>query len=287
MKIIVTGATGFVGSNLVRRLITNGNSVFVIVRSTSKIMILEDIIDKISIFAYDGNINKLIEYFTQVKPDIVFHIASLALPQHQPKDIRPLIESNLIFGTEIVEAMINSGCYKLINTGTSWQHYNNEEYNPVCLYAATKEAFEKILKYYLETTSLQLITLKLFDTYGENDSRPKIANLLHSNANRETVLDMSPGEQEIDIVHISDVVDSYLIAMDLILSSNIKSKTYGISSGNPISLKHFVECYNKTHQPPVRVNWGGRPYRSREVMKTWKAFESLPGFVCKKVVFRD
>ena len=60
----------------------------------------------------------------------------------------------------------------LVNTGTSWQHYENKDYSPVNLYAATKQSFEAILQYYVEVASLKAITLKLFETYGLDDPRP-------------------------------------------------------------------------------------------------------------------
>ena len=69
------------------------------------------------------------------------------------------MSSNITFGTQLVEAMVANGCYQFVNTGTSWQHYENDEYNPVNLYAATKQAFEDILRYYVETSALRVITL--------------------------------------------------------------------------------------------------------------------------------
>jgi nucleoside-diphosphate-sugar epimerase len=59
-----------------------------------------------------------------------------------------------------------AGIRRLVNAGTTWQHYLGQVYDPVNLYAATKQAFEAILKFYTSTRDFQAITLELTDTYG-------------------------------------------------------------------------------------------------------------------------
>ncbi len=221
----------------------------------------------------------MLDILNETKPKIVFHLASLFLSEHQSKDIEPLINSNILFGTQLVEAMVKNEVFKIVNTGTSWQHYNNEDYNPVCLYAATKQAFEDILKFYVEATPLRVITLKLFDTYGPNDPRPKLFNLLKKALRDQTPLSMSPGEQLIDIVYIDDVIDAFIIAAQRLLNDMVKkNEEYAVSSGNPLQLKDIVEFYEKTIGKKLPIEWGTRPYRSREVMKPWNRFKTLPNW---------
>ena len=185
-RIVVTGATGYIGSNLIRKLIDKDKEVYIIVREHSRFDLIDDIKDKVNIFVYDNKIENLINFFNRVKPDIVYHLASLFIAEHKYSDIPNLIESNVKFGTEVLEAMNQSGTKKLINTGTAWQHYNNEEYNPVCLYAATKEAFEKIIEFYTNACGFKAITIELYDTYGPKDNRKKIINLLSKYSKQKT-----------------------------------------------------------------------------------------------------
>ncbi|GAH74036.1 unnamed protein product, partial [marine sediment metagenome] len=204
---LVTGATGFVGSHLVRRLIKDGWEAHIITRSSSSLAQLEDVCNKIIVHRHDGTTNSMINIVKGVKPEIVFHLASLFLAQHTSEDIERLVQSNLLFGVQLAEAMTLQGVTKLVNTGTSWQHFQNEPYNPVCLYAATKQAFKDMLKFYVEASELKVITLKLFDTYGPDDPRPKLFTLLRKVADEQTELAMSPGEQLIDLVYIDDVIE--------------------------------------------------------------------------------
>ena len=279
---LVTGATGFVGSHLVRRLIKDGWETHIITRSSSSLKLLEDICDKVIVHQHNGTTNSMIDIIKEAEPDIVFHLASLFLAQHASEDIERLVQSNILFGVQLVEAMTLQGVTKLINTGTSWQHYENEDYNPVCLYAATKQAFEDMLKLYVEASELKVITLKLFDTYGPDDPRPKLFTLLRKVAKEQTELAMSLGEQLIDLVYIDDVVDSYLLAARRLINNRILGmEEYAVSSGKPISLKELVAVYGQTIGKPLPIKWGGRLYRSREVMVQWNKGQKLVGWKAK------
>ncbi len=279
---LITGATGFVGSHLSRRLVNEGWKIHIITRQSTKLEIISDIIKKITVQKHDGTINGMLGILSEAKPMIVFHLASFFLAEHQSKDVVPLIESNLLFGTQLVEAMVRNGIYNLVNTGTSWQHNNDEKYRPVNLYAATKEAFETILRFYVEATPLRVITLKLFDTYGPNDTRPKLFNLLRSVAQEQRPLAMSPGEQLIDIVYIDDVVDAFMKAAERLFKGKTeKQEDYAVSSGKAVKLKDIVGIYEKIIGKKLPIKWGGRPYRSREVMMPWKKGRLLPGWRIK------
>ncbi|MDX8386447.1 MAG: NAD-dependent epimerase/dehydratase family protein, partial [Gallionella sp.] len=218
---LVTGGTGFVGSNLIHRLVDIGWEVHSIVRPGSDLKVLDACIDKISLHTHDGSTEGLVNIMSAAKPEVVFHLASLFLSAHTAKDVAQLITSNVLFSSQLLEAMKESGATSLVNTGTSWQHYENKDYSPVNLYAATKQAFEAILEYYVETASLKAITLKLFDTYGPNDPRPKLFHLLEKTAQSQSILSMSPGEQLIDLVYIDDVIDAYLLA-----AGHVQSEDY-------------------------------------------------------------
>lgn len=277
---LITGATGFVGFHLSMALVNNGWDVHVIVRSRSS----EDSVTRlknknIKIHYYNPSQNNMNEIVNEARPTIVFHLASLFLSQHTHSDIGELINSNILLGTQLADAMVSQGIYNLINTGTSWQHYNNENYNPVCLYAATKQAFESVLTFYQETTPLHVITLKLFDTYGPNDKRNKLFTLLKRTAENNEQLDMSAGDQLIDLVYIEDVVDAFVLSADYLLSGQFDyCGTFAVTSQKPVSLKEVVHIYEEVCKKKLNINWGARPYRNREVMVPWNKGNILPNW---------
>ena len=277
-SVIITGASGFIGSKLTLYLIKQNFDVHIISRKTSDLSCFEGYEARYSNHTYDGTIHTLKEIFKIAKPSHVFHLASLFISKHDDSNITQLLESNIIFSTHIVEAMVSHDVKYLINTGTNWQHFEDSIYNPVNLYAASKQSFETILEFYIQTSELKVTTLKLFDTYGPNDTRKKILSLLYDHSKSNEELPMSPGNQKIDIVYIDDVVEAYLIAY-----SNIKNQTnahmqYGVTSNNPISLKDLVIKFEEVLETKVRINWGKLLYREREVMTPWSNFQQLPGW---------
>ena len=276
---LITGATGFVGTHLSRRLVEDGWDVHVIVRPGSDLTQIKKILNQITVHEHDGSSDNMLSIMQAASPDIVFHLASLFLSNHQPKDIGPLIASNILFGTQLAEAMVNSDVYRLVNTGTFWQHYQNEDYNPVNLYAATKQAFEDILRYYTETTDLKAISLNLFDTYGPDDPRPKLFHLLNKAAETGEPLDMSPGAQLIDLVHIDDVTEAYIIAAQRLLDGKVSlHERYAVSSGHLMPLNELVQLYTEVTNQAVAVNWSARQYRNREVMVPWNRGQAIEGW---------
>lgn len=280
MKInaLITGGSGFVGSHLVKKLLALNYNVHAIIQPDSNLNLLKDCIDKITLHEYNHNYSSLDRAIAASKPDIVFHLASVFISQHKDSDIENLIRSNVLFGTYLLEAMSNNKVAHLINTGTSWQHYENKDYCPVNLYAATKQAFEDVIKYYSEIGAIKVIHLKLFDTYGKNDQRPKLMKLLKNCSENNQRLEMSQGDQLLDIVYVDDVVSAFIRAHQLLTEGHISNETFGVSSGERISLKNLVLKINEITGKELPVIFGARPYRNREVMEPWDTFKKLPNW---------
>lgn len=277
---LVTGATGFVGRHLCQCLLTNGWELHAVIRSSSDITALKSFATgAITYHYYDGLKDDIIDIVREVQPTVVFHLASLFLAHHKFSDIINLIQSNIVYSTHLVEAMVQNNVFQLINTGTSWQHYNTNVYNPVCLYAATKQAFQDILKFYQDSTPLKVITLKLFDTYGIDDTRPKLLSLLKKIAQTNETMYMSPGDQLIDLVYIDDVIDAFLMAAEYLQKYGEEYVgEYAVTSRNPQKLKDIVHIYESVLEKKLSIEWGGRPYREREVMNTWEGGKVLPNW---------
>lgn len=274
-KALVTGATGFIGSHLVRHLLRAEWQVHAIVRPESDHLALDGQ-SNLKVHEHNGSMDSLLTILTDTQPDIVFHLASLFLSKHESVDIDRLVKSNILFGAQLVEAMTQVGVKALVNTGTAWQHYESEQYNPVNLYAATKQAFETLLDYYTESNGIRSITLKLHDTYGPSDPRPKLINLLVRVAVSNEPLAMSPGEQQLSLVHIDDVVSAFEIAAERLLEHpEIRREDFSVESAQTCTLKQLVSEFETLVGRKLPISWGGRPYRKREIMVPWNG-KKLP-----------
>lgn len=276
MKLFITGATGFIGKHLVKKLVDEGHNV------TINLFGEEQSPFEQNVSTYKLNeteIQKDIEYLKQESFDGIIHLASLYLTVHQPEQATQLINSNVRFSTHILECAAQAKVKWFINTGTFWQHYQNKDYSPVNLYAASKQAFESIAQYYWETNQIKFCTLKLSDTYGPNDTRPKIFNLWQKIAETGETLDMSPGEQIIDISHVDDIATAFTLLANHLNDNHPEVKngdTFAVKAEKRYTLKELAKVFEKVTGKKLNINWGRRPYREREVMMPWENGKIVP-----------
>ena len=275
MRILVTGASGFIGSNLVRAFRSLDWDVTIITRSKTRLNFQELSSSKLLVKIYDGNLDSLYQAFEVGIPDLVVHLSSMYLSEHKPDDIAEMMAANIVFPTKLLETMNHFGVQRLINTGTSWQNYRDNNYCPVNLYAASKQAFESIANYYVDSCKIKIVTLKLFDTYGPGDNRPKLFTLLRRSLLDGTELEMSPGEQLIDLVYVDDVVNAYLCAVNL-FHEEFSHQSYAVGASERVTLRELVEIYQNIVGRKISIKWGSRPYRTREVMVPWNSSDKLP-----------
>jgi CDP-paratose synthetase len=253
--------------------------VFAVLRPESDTSFVKE--NKIPYFIFENNIEEFVKFIKVNKIKGVIHLATLFIKDHKSEDIGALISSNVLFGCYVIEASVKAGATWFINTGTSWQHYNSEDYCPANLYAATKQSFEDIARYYYETSNIIFLTIKLSETFGQNDTRPKILNLLSRIAKTNQTLKMSPGEQIIEITHIDNVVDFYIEVINTLDSENalsLNKKNLSPKATKRLTLKMLVHYFENELGQKLNIEWGGQPYRDREIMIPWDNPESLPGW---------
>ena len=156
----------------------------------------------------------------------------------------------------------------MVNTGSFWEQMKSGQDNiPVNLYAASKICFENILRYYADAKNLRFITLKLFGVYGPNGPRGKIFSLLKKSLTIKKPVLLSPGKQVIDLIYINDVVDAYEKAIQYVYKKdNSKPELFFIGSGRGLKLRNIGRIFERCAGGSLNVKWGGRPYRTREIM---------------------
>jgi len=279
-RALVTGATGFIGSRLVGHLLEDGWRVGALGRAQS----LEAMPRGVGRIHYRGDTEGVVEALQGFRPDAVFHLASQFVVEHRPEQVEELIASNVLLGTQLLEGMKASGCTVLVNAGTAWQHLREREpwdgagYRPVNLYAATKQAFEDIAAYYVETAGLRAVMLQLYDTYGPGDRRRKLVRVLLEAAATGTKLKMSAGEHLLDMVHVDDVCRAFVQAAAVAESMTLPGmQVYAVSGGERRSLRGMVEAVEEATGQKLEVEYGAQAYRTREVMHPWEG-PQLPGW---------
>jgi nucleoside-diphosphate-sugar epimerase len=270
-RALVTGATGFVGGHVVRRLVDDGWAVDALVRDPAAALP-----DGVSVHPIPAPIDDLIALVADLAPDVCFHLATAFRGVHVPADIEPMVSANVGFGAALAEAVSRAGDCTFVNTGTVWQHYDARPYSPVSLYAAMKQAFTDVLRFYQEVADLAVVTLELTDTYGPGDPRPKLLPILLRAAREGTQLQMIDGTQLIDLLHVDDAVSALLATAD-----GNPGDTYGASGGETLNVRDLVARFESVTGLQVDAQWGARAARPREMMKPWMVFGPPPGWTPK------
>lgn len=275
----MTGATGYIGSHVLKYLLSKGWEIHVVADPKFGYANIEDVLPEIDLFEYEGDIASLCEYFKEKKADVVFHLAAAVITNYKLEQVPILIQSNIQFGTEILEAMKSSETKLIVSTGSYWQNYNSDSYNPVDLYAATKEAFEKIVQYYVDAFGIRHINLRLFDVYGEDDKRPKLWNALRDIAGTDQHIAVSPGEQLLDLIHITDVCTAYEAAYTLLVNNqSLINEIYGVRTGVTYTLKDAITVLEKSLRKNINADFGVKNYKDREVMLPYDKYNYLPNW---------
>jgi len=291
---LITGASGYIGNHVAAEFLAKGYNVHVLTRPTSNIRSLNTsritpttpvtrIAPTTSITRHDidGSYASILNTFEQAKPDIVLHLASMIEARHTPETIAPMIDANITFGAHLLEAMTRTNCTRLINTGSYWQFDTAGNYCPNTLYAATKQAFSDLIPCYCKSQGLRAITLILFDVYGPNDWRGKLLSALVRAVTLHTPIPLSPGEQLVDMVYVSDVAAGYLQACDLLNPARPSHQVFSLDSGTHTSLRELVDALEAQLGKPIPVEWGAQPYPPHQIMVPTNRLRRLPGWECK------
>jgi len=276
-RAVVTGATGYLGSALVGRLVDAGWSVAAIVRPTSDRSRLHRVRDRVQFVVDDGKHETLLQALSAQPVEVVFHLAARSGYEHRPGEVASMLEANVVFGARLLEAMSMSECKRFVSAATYWQHYDNADYSPVSLYAASKQAFEDIARFYCEARGLAAVFLTLFDIYGPDDPRPKVFNQVLAAAKAGQAVALSPGDQLVDMVHVEDAARAFLRAGDWLHDNPAPGLSrFLVSAGQRLPLRQLVERFVSIHSLRVDLLWGARPHRAREVMRPWDGIPTLP-----------
>lgn len=264
MKILITGSTGFVGRNLVPKLIKNGHQILELTRSVEKSKKLYGL--KTLKFKITNNQELLTKKIIDFEPEIVIHLASYLSSSDDYETMKNLIDSNIIFLSRLLDSISKVNLKLFINTGTFAEYFKGDGvFEPAYLYAATKTASRSFLDYYSTVCNFKQATVVPYTIYGEQDTKKKIIDLIYDSITNPTPLDLSPGEQVLDFIHIDDVTDFYLSLIQNIEKLPTKSN-FQLGTGIGHTLKQVTAIIEEVIQRKTNINWGGKSYRKSDVM---------------------
>ena len=259
----MSGAAGFVGANLVRRLVTDGHEVFAILQPTTDTWRLDDV-DVLHRFGGDiADETDVDRAFVVARPDWIFHLAAHGAYSFQT-NVVAMAQSNVVGMATILAAAQRHGCTVLINTGTSSEYGDrdhappeDEPPRPNSDYAATKAA-ATWLCLRARQRGVPVTTLRLYSAYGPFEEERRLVPTLLRAALAGKWPPLADPTVVRDYVYVEDVVDAYIAAA----SAPLLSPVYNVASGVQTSLADIVARVGEIFSIREEPAWGGYPKRA-------------------------
>ncbi len=269
MKVLVTGATGFIGNYVIKELLSRNIEVIATDRDEEKAQ-TKDWIGQVRFIAYDiknGDINKFNEF---QRADKLIHLAWEGLPNYTELFH---LENNLMVQYTFLKKLTEAGVKDISVSGTCFEYGMREgglsvdmPSDPQNPYALAKDTLRKFLQQLQKKIDFKLKWIRLFYTYGEGQSGSSIISQLQKALqNGDAVFNMSGGEQLRDYLPVEKVAEKIVsVCLD-----NTFDGIVNCSSGVPISVRNLVENYLKKHGQHIQLNLGHYPYPDYEPMAFW------------------
>ena len=266
MKAIVLGATGFVGRHVVRALLARGHSVVAVGRDFKN---FDDVgVECISLDLYAKK--ELTPRAVFGHADVVIDLVWPGLPNY--KDLFH-VEENFPNSYRMLRSFITDGYDRIVVAGTCLEYGMRSgpvepsmDAKPVVAYAVAKDLLRRSLEVLAQKYSANLSWCRLFYLFGEGQHQQSlIPQLKQAIAVGDGEFDMSGGEQLRDFVHVTDAAE----ALTRISEFEETSGVFNICSGQPVSVRRFVERIIAGMNAEIRLNLGHYPYPDYEPMAFW------------------
>jgi nucleoside-diphosphate-sugar epimerase len=234
-RILVSGATGFVGANLVREALEKGAEVHVITRPNSNKWRLASVLD--SIYEHHADISQYRQIDAEVrnvKPDIVFHTAAYGTNPHE-NGLHKMYDSNVIGTANLLKAVKKLEFELFVNTGSSSEYglkdtpmKENASLEPISEYGKSKAAATILCQSCAQKYNLPIVTLRLFSPYGYFEDRQRLIPSVALSCLRRENPKISSTSFVRDFVFIEDVLAAYMSCDAL---SAVPGEVFNIGSG--------------------------------------------------------
>ena len=270
-KILVTGATGFIGKNLVESLKEKFEIYALILDEKEKNVIPQiDYILWKTFFDRENEI-KTLDGKKLGKIDTVIHLASYGV-NPKDNDIDKMIESNINLTKDLILNLERVSCKNIIFTGSGFEYGDkgkiklkeDMELNPFSLYGATKVSAFLIGKKLCESLGINYINLRLFNIFGEYEGSNRLIPQIINNYLEGKELNFTAGNQVRDYLYIKDIIEVY----EMILEKNIyNNETYNVCSSEEVTIKEFITKVADTIGiNKDSLNFGTIPSRKEEAL---------------------
>jgi len=276
-RVLVTGAGGFVGANLVRRLAADGHAVTAAVRPAGDRWRLagpDRSLEGVEVRPIDLADERAVERVVrEVRPQWAFHLAAHGAYSWQT-DSREIFRTNVLGTVNLVEACRASGCEALVNAGSSSEygfkdHAPDEEepLEPNSEYAVAKAAATLYCRQVARAGPMRIVTLRLYSVYGPFEDPGRLIATLAVRGLQGELPPLADPDVARDFIAVEDTVEAFLAATR---PGPAPGAVYNVGTGRQTSIREIVALASRALGIEAQPEWGAAP-RRRWDTTTWVA----------------
>lgn len=268
MRILMTGATGFIGSHLARYLLARGCQVAAIVRPQSDVWRIEDVLPSMRVIHGDlDNIATVAESIADFAPDVTLHFAWYGVANNFRNDPRQI--TSLHASLNLFHAVHAAGCNTWIGLGSQAEYgvHNrrideNAPTSPTTLYGTVKLCTGLLIRHLCELYGKRFVWFRLFSAYGPADNSNWFIPSLIQTLMRGECLALTKGEQRWDYLFVQDAVEAIYRTM----INPTATGMINLGSGQAYAIKSIAEYIRDMIDPNLPLGFGQIPYRPDQIM---------------------
>lgn len=270
---IITGATGFVGANLARRLLREGHEVHLLLRPGYAPWRINDIKKDVELHEINLTDNdSLACLINTVRPEWIFHMAVHGAYASQT-DIRRMVETNITGTINLVQSCLKVGFESFVNTGSSSEYgfksfapSETEMIEPNSYYAVTKASATMFCRYVAQQHRVNLPTLRLYSVYGPYEEPARLIPTLVMRGLEGTWPPLVNPSVAHDFVYVDDVCNAFLLAAAR--RGDEYGAIYNVGTGKQTTLLEVVDVVRRVMAIAVEPEWNSMPGRQWDT-DTW------------------
>ena len=260
--VLVTGANGFIGRNLVGRLLQRGADRVVAVRSGGRR--LTDIAPSLRIVECDlTDADRMAARIAAIRPAVVFHLAARVAAGAPPSEI---VQTNVVGTINLLNAVKGDFLRQFVYCGTGSEYgagsglSESAPLRPTNMYGATKAAGHLAAHCFRRTHDLPIVSVRPFTMYGPWEPPRRLIPFVCCSALDGLDIPLTPAEQERDFVFVDDAVDAFVRMAAVVASDEVEA--VNVCSGVPVKVRDVVTEIVAQSGGKGRPQFGALPYRA-------------------------